>query len=50
MEYDKVIRSLLLSMAIVVIVALAAWAAVTSGHAVDTQVIREFTLFIGGSR
>lgn len=50
MEYDKVIRSLLLSMAIIVIVVLATWAVLESSHLVDAQVIREFTLFMEGSR
>lgn len=50
MEYDKVIRSLLLSMAVIGIIVLAVWAVLQSSHMVDTQVVREFTLFIEGGR
>lgn len=48
MQYDRVIRSLLLSMAVVGIIVLAAWAMMQSSHMVDAQVQREFALFLRG--
>jgi len=49
MYYDKVIRSLLLSMAILAILALGCWAVVQSGHVVDAQVTYEFNEFLKGA-
>jgi len=48
LEYNRIIRSLLLSMAIVAILTVGLWAAVASSHMVDAQVIRAFTLFVEG--
>lgn len=50
MEYDRIVRSLLLTMAIVGIIVIAAWAVLQSSAMVDAQVHREFALFLSGGR
>ncbi len=50
MDYYRVIRSLLLAMAIVVIVVIAAWAVLQSSAMVDAQAQAEFALFLRGGK
>lgn len=48
MDYYRVIRSLILSIVIMIIVVLAVWAVLESSAMVDAQAQTEFAVFLNG--